>query len=66
MIDKDVWCAARTMIDLYDLDAGWRAGLRADILYEDGDMDGYHVWVRIARAVQALQESQAGDWNMRH
>jgi hypothetical protein len=26
----DIWRAARQMIDLYDFDAGWRAGLRAD------------------------------------
>ncbi len=62
----DIWRAARQMIDLYDLDAGWRAGLRADQLLEDGDVDGFHVWVRIVRAIKELQQSEPSDPNMRH
>ena len=61
-----IWRAARQMIDLYDLDAGWRAGLRADQLYEDGDVDGYHVWVRITMAIKELQEAEPSDRNTRH
>jgi hypothetical protein len=39
MVDEiNIWRAARTMIDLYDLDAGWRAAQRADHLHEEGDM----------------------------
>jgi hypothetical protein len=62
----DVWRAARQMIDLYDLDAGWRAGLRADQLYEDGDMGGYHVWVRVTKAIKDLQHIEPCDKDMRH
>ncbi len=54
------------MIELYDLDAGWRGGLRADHLYDEGDVDGYHVWVRIVRAIKALQQIEPCDEEMRH
>ena len=47
MNEIDVWRAARQMIGLYDLDAGWRAGQRADNPYEGGDIDDFQVWVRI-------------------
>ena len=55
MIETAIWRAARTMIDLYDLDAGWQAGLRADQLYEEGDIDGFHFWARIVNAIRDLQ-----------
>lgn len=34
--DKDIWRAANKMIELYELDAGWQAALRADHLLEQG------------------------------
>jgi hypothetical protein len=61
MSESDIWRAARQMTDLYDLDAGWRAGLRADHLYEDGDVDGYQVWCRIVRAIKELREKEPCD-----
>lgn len=66
MTEIDIWRAARTMIDLYDLDAGWRAAQRADHLYEEGDIDGFHVWVRIVNAIKDLQKIEPCDKDMRH
>jgi hypothetical protein len=43
LIETDIWRAAHKMIELYDRDAGWRAGLRADHLREQGDIGGLHV-----------------------
>jgi hypothetical protein len=54
------------MIDIYDLDAGWNAGLRADHLLEQGDVDGYHVWVRIVNAIKELQKIEPVEKDMRH
>ena len=55
MIERDIYRAARKMIDLYDLDTGWQAGLRADQPLDQGDVEGFHVWKRIVRAIRELQ-----------
>ena len=66
MEDTDIWRAAHKMIELYDLDAGWRAAQRADHLYEQGDIDGFHVWVRIVDAIKQLQKIEPTEKDMRH
>jgi hypothetical protein len=62
----DIWRAARQMIELYGLDAGWRAGLCADQLLEDGDVDAFHVWVRITNAIKELLKAEPSDPGMTH
>ena len=66
MIDASIWRAAHKMIELYDLDAGWRAGLRADQLYDEGDTEGFHVWVRVVGAIKKIQKIEPCDKDMRH
>ena len=66
VIDADIWRAAHKMIELYDLDAGWRARQRADHLYEEGDIDGFHVWVRIVEAIKQLHKIEPCERDMRH
>ena len=66
MEDTDIWRAAHKMIELYDLDAGWRAAQRADHLYEQGDIDGFHVWVRIVDAIKQLQKIEPTEKDMRY
>jgi len=66
MIEAEFWRATHKMIELYDLDAGWRAAQRADHLYEEGGVDGFHVWVRIVDAIRQLQKMGPADNNMRH
>ena len=61
-----IWRAAHKLIVLYDLDAGWRAGMRADQLYAEGDVDGYHVWVRIVKAIKDIQKIEQVEKDMRH
>lgn len=62
-MEIEIWRAAREMIELYDLDAGWQAGLRADHLYNEGDIEGFNVWARITKAIRELQGigSDVGD-----
>ena len=62
----DISRAAHKMIKLYDLDAGWQAALRADHLLEHGDVDGFHVWARIVKAIRDLQQIEPCDKDMRH
>jgi hypothetical protein len=66
MIEVDIWRAAHKMIELYELDASWRAGLRADQLYDEGEIDGFHAWVRIVKAIKELQHIEPFATDMRH
>ena len=54
----DIWRAAHMMIGLYQEDASLRAAMRADGLLEQGDMDGFFVWKRIARAIDDLGDKR--------
>jgi hypothetical protein len=66
MIERDIWAAARQMIDLYGIDAGWNAGLRAERLLEQVDETGYNVWRRILAAVKELQQEEPGGPTSKH
>jgi hypothetical protein len=48
------------MIEMFGLDAGWRAGLRADHLLEQGDIEGCNTWKRIVAAIKELQKDEPG------
>ena len=58
MEEIDVWRAADQMIRLYGEDAAIQAGLRADKLLDQGDVDGFHVWKRVAAAIGDLGRKQ--------
>ena len=66
MIEADIWRAAHKMIEMYELDAGWHAALRADHLLEQGDVNGHHMWLRIVRAIKELQNIEPAEKDMRH
>jgi hypothetical protein len=53
--DPDIWRAAKLLIDQHGEDAALRAAQRADVLLEDGDLDGNTVWRRILLAIGELQ-----------
>ena len=55
-----------TGLGLYELDAGWHAGLAADHLLDQGDLDGFNVWVKIARMVCQLQQQKQPGEVLRH
>jgi hypothetical protein len=54
------------MIELYELEAGFIASQRADALHEQGDIDGFHAWVRIVRAIKELQPIVPDGADFRH
>lgn len=66
MLEVDVWRAAHKMIELYELEAGFIAAQRADALHERGDIDGFHAWVRIVRAIKELQPIIPDGADFRH
>jgi hypothetical protein len=56
--DPDIFRAAKLLIDQHGDDAPIRAAQRADVLLEEGDMDGALVWRRILDAIDELQRGR--------
>jgi triphosphoribosyl-dephospho-CoA synthetase len=53
--DLDIWRAAQLMVKRYGEDAAIQAGMRADDLLAEGDVDGAATWRAIIRAIEELQ-----------
>ena len=59
MIDNpDIFRAAKLLIDQHGDDAPIRAAQRADVLLEEGDLDGALVWRWILDAIDELQRGR--------
>ena len=56
--DPDIYRAAKLVIDQQGDVAGDFAAGRADLLLEDGDMEGAAVWRRILEAIEELQRGR--------
>ncbi len=53
--DLDIYRSANVLVKRHGQDAPIHAAMRADVMLEAGDLDGYAVWRRILRAVEELQ-----------
>ncbi len=53
--DLDIYRSANLLVKHHGEDAPIQAAMRADAMLEASDLDGYAVWKRILRAVEALQ-----------
>ena len=53
--DLDLYRAANFLVKQHGNDVPIHAAMRADAMFEAGDLDGYAVWKRILRAVEELQ-----------
>ncbi len=53
--DLDIYRAANVIIKQYGEEAPIHAAMRADATLKAGDPDGYAVWKRILRLIEALQ-----------
>ncbi len=53
--DLDLHRAASVIIEQYGEDAPIHAAMRADATLKAGDPDGYAMWKRILRLIEALQ-----------
>lgn len=63
MPDIDIYRAANLLIRQHGADAASAATKRAGTMLDRGDAEGWHVWVRIRLAVEALQEPRGGKLN---
>jgi len=52
--DLDVWRAANPLIRQHGGDAGIEAARKADQMLARGDLEGELLWIRIGRAIAAL------------
>ncbi len=51
----DIYRSANLLVQHHGEDAPIKAAMRADATLEAGDLDGYAVWKRILRLIEALQ-----------
>lgn len=56
MDEMDIWRTAKILIASYGQDASTEATIRADEALREGQPDGVNVWMRVMRAVCALQQ----------
>jgi hypothetical protein len=59
----DIWRAANLLIRRHGANAELEAAKRADLMLDRGDDDGRLLWVRIRRAIEALQAPRYGEPN---
>ncbi len=57
--ELDIWRAANLLISQHGPDAEIEAARKADLMLERGDRDGQLVWMRIMRAITALQSERS-------
>lgn len=55
ILELEIWRAANLVIQHYGENAEIQAAQRADLILERGDGDGQNLWMRITRAIVALQ-----------
>jgi hypothetical protein len=58
--DLDIYRAANLLIERHGGDAMIEAARRIDTMLDRGDLDGRLVWLRIKRAIEALQAPPEG------
>ena len=56
----DIWRAANLLIQRHGADAEIEVARKADLMLDRGDHGGQLVWLRIRRAITALQAPPAG------
>jgi hypothetical protein len=61
--DLDIWRAANLLIRQHGDLADVEASRRSDLMLDRGDRDGQLVWLRIRRAIAALQARPTGPAN---
>ncbi|HWH57399.1 MAG TPA: hypothetical protein VN682_07195 [Terriglobales bacterium] len=58
MHDIDAWRVAGQLIKSYGDEARLIAAQRADALLDNGDMEGFYAWKRIANALASLEKRE--------
>ncbi len=58
--DLDIYRSANVLVKRHGEDAPIHAAVKADAMFEAGDLDGYAAWKRILRAMDELQRAEPG------
>ena len=66
MEDIDTWRAAEQMRTLYGADAAIHPAMRADNLMDQGDIEGFDMWKRVAAALNELERVKLTVGEARH
>lgn len=66
MEEIDAWRVAGQLIKSYGEDARLIAVQRADALLDNGDMEGFYAWKRIANALASLERQEIGTNDIIH
>jgi hypothetical protein len=56
--DRDIWVAVNEMIKLFGDEAAVQAAIRAEVMHEQGDEEGYAVWKRVLWAINELKSTK--------
>ena len=56
--DLDIWRTAKILIDAHGENASLEAAQRADWAIQDGNPEAESVWMRVLKAVEALQRHE--------
>ncbi len=54
----DIYRSAKLLIDQHGEDAARHAAMRADTLFDAGEMEGHRVWLSILEAIEELQRTR--------
>ena len=66
MDEIDIWRTANVLIKLHGNDAGWVAVQRADAWLDQGERVACAVWIKIWRAIKALQSEKPREGETLH
>ena len=58
MEEIDIWRTAAALLRLHGDAATFNAAQRADVLYDQGDLDGFIVWRKVIRAIEQLERQR--------
>ena len=59
IIERDVWRAAKLLVDQHGVEAPIHAALRVDEMLDVGDLNGQAVWKAILKAVIELVNKES-------
>jgi len=62
----DIWRAAEQMRNMFGADAAIRAAMRADHLMDQGHIEGFEIWKRVAAAINELERKTPRGGEERH
>lgn len=66
MDDIDIWRAAEFMQKAFGSTAAVHSAMRADTLIDEGDIDGFDMWMRVAAAIKELERTAPRDGEASH